>query len=80
MENPEIVIVGGGIGGSALATVLGREGVSVAVLERDLLPIDRVRGEWLAPWGVTEAANLGILDVLRTDAGGFHVPWFVGYD
>jgi 2-polyprenyl-6-methoxyphenol hydroxylase-like FAD-dependent oxidoreductase len=80
MNSPEIAIVGGGIGGSALATVLARQGLSVVVLERDLHPIDRVRGEWIAPWGVTEAANLEILDILRTDAGGFHVPWVVGYD
>jgi 2-polyprenyl-6-methoxyphenol hydroxylase-like FAD-dependent oxidoreductase len=80
MENPEIAIVGGGIGGSALATVLARQGLSVAVLERDLHPVDRVRGEWMAPWGVTEAADLEILDILRADAGGFHVPWVVSYD
>jgi 2-polyprenyl-6-methoxyphenol hydroxylase-like FAD-dependent oxidoreductase len=80
MNSPEIAIVGGGIGGGALATVLARQGLSVAVLERDLHPVDRVRGEWMAPWGVTEAANLEILDILRTDAGGFHVPWVVNYD
>ncbi len=80
MESPEIAIVGGGIGGGALATVLARHGLSVAVLERDLQPVDRVRGEWMAPWGITEAANLEILDILRVDAGGFHVPWVVGYD
>jgi 2-polyprenyl-6-methoxyphenol hydroxylase-like FAD-dependent oxidoreductase len=72
--------VGGGIGGGALATVLARHGLSVAVLERDLHPVDRVRGEWMAPWGVTEAASLEILDILRADASGFHVPWVVGYD
>jgi 2-polyprenyl-6-methoxyphenol hydroxylase-like FAD-dependent oxidoreductase len=80
MESPEVAIVGGGIGGGALATVLAAQGVSVAVLERDMQPIDCVRGEWMAPWGVTEADALGILDILRTKAGGFYVPWVVGYD
>jgi 2-polyprenyl-6-methoxyphenol hydroxylase-like FAD-dependent oxidoreductase len=80
MESPDIVIVGGGIGGGALATVLARHGLTVAVLERDPHPVDRVRGEWMAPWGVTEAATLGILDILRTGAGGFHVPLVVNYD
>jgi len=47
----DIVIVGGGIAGGALATVLAREGVAVAVLERDLEPIDRVRGEFRDAWG-----------------------------
>ena len=35
-DAPEIVIVGGGIGGGALATVLARQGLSVVVIERDL--------------------------------------------
>lgn len=65
MNNPEIAVVGGGIGGSALATVLARKGLSVVVLERDLCPIDRVRDEWMAPWGVTKAASLEILDILQ---------------
>ena len=65
IDEPEIAIVGGGIGGAALATVLTRRGLSVAVLERDLRHIDRVRGEFMAPWGVAEAASLGLLEVLR---------------
>ena len=44
----DVVIVGGGIAGDALAAVLARGGVAVAVLERDPMPIDRVRGEFMA--------------------------------
>jgi 2-polyprenyl-6-methoxyphenol hydroxylase-like FAD-dependent oxidoreductase len=79
-DAPEIVIVGAGIGGSALATVLARQGLSVAVLERDLRAVDRVRGEFMAPWGVTEADRLGVLGILREEAGGFYVPVVIGYD
>ena len=79
IDEPEVAIVGGGIGGGALATVLARSGLSVAVLERDLRAVDRVRGEFMAPWGVAEAARLGVLDVLR-DTGGVHATRFVGYD
>jgi choline dehydrogenase-like flavoprotein len=46
LEAPEIVIVGGGIAGSALATVLARAGLSIVVLERELAHIDQVRGEY----------------------------------
>ena len=40
----DVVMIGGGIGGGALAAVLARGGVTVAVLERDPVPIDRVSG------------------------------------
>jgi len=56
----DVVIVGGGIAGSALAIVLAKEGIAVAVLERDLASVDRVRGEWMAPWGAAELKRLGL--------------------
>lgn len=73
-----VVIVGGGIAGSALATVLARSGVTVAVLERDLEPVDRVRGEFMAPWGVVELKRLGLLEALERSGGVFsryNVPY-----
>jgi menaquinone-9 beta-reductase len=59
--------------------VLARRGLSVAVLERDLRAVDRVRGEFMAPWGVAEAARLDLLDILR-GTGGVHATRFIGYD
>jgi hypothetical protein len=79
LDAPEIAVVGGGIAGSALAAVLARNGLSVVVLERDPRPVDRVRGEYMQPWGVGEAAQLELLPVLR-DAGGFCIPRSIGYD
>ena len=78
-EAPEVVIVGGGIAGCALATVLARDGRSVVILERELVPVDQVRGEFLAVWGVAEASQLGLLNALIA-AGGFHTPRSVSYD
>ena len=52
-----------------MATVLARSGVSVLLLERDLVCRDRVRGETLFPWGVAELQRIGLSDVL-VDAGG----------
>jgi 2-polyprenyl-6-methoxyphenol hydroxylase-like FAD-dependent oxidoreductase len=69
----DVVVVGGGIAGSALATTLARGGLGVAVLERDLQPVDRVRGEFMAPWGVVELKKLGLLDTLITAGGVFSV-------
>ena len=66
----DVVIVGGGIGGGALAYVLAREGIAVTVLERDLAPTDRVRGEYIVPWGVAELKRLGLLDCLLAAFAG----------
>lgn len=72
MTNLDVVVAGAGIGGSALAIVLARAGLSVVVLEKETEYKDRVRGEWLAPWGVAEAKRIGIYDTLR-EAGGHHL-------
>jgi len=74
----DVVIVGAGVAGGALATRLARDGLSVLILERSRVHIDRIRGEWLAPWGVHEAAQLGIVDELVA-AGGNYVSKFVRY-
>ena len=50
----DVVIVGGGIAGSALAAVLARDGFDVLVLERQTSYRDKVRGETLLCWGVAE--------------------------
>ncbi|MBV8868554.1 MAG: FAD-dependent monooxygenase [Acetobacteraceae bacterium] len=78
-RSPEIVVVGAGVGGGAIAFALAQAGLSVTVLERSERHVDRVRGEWLAPWGVAEAATLGLIDALRA-AGGQHLIRDVHYD
>jgi 2-polyprenyl-6-methoxyphenol hydroxylase-like FAD-dependent oxidoreductase len=79
LKSYDLIIAGGGIAGSALAIVMARAGKSVLLLEP--LPVfqDRVRGEWLAPWGVAETRRLGLYDLLRK-AGGHHVLRHVTYD
>src|SRR4029450_6571339 len=63
-ESFEVVVIGGGIAGNALATVLARAGKAVLVLERSTVYRDRVRGELFQPWGVAEARRLGLHEVL----------------
>jgi 2-polyprenyl-6-methoxyphenol hydroxylase-like FAD-dependent oxidoreductase len=78
-EFHEVVIVGGGIGGSALASVLARRGVDVLLLEQTEVFEDRVRGEWIAPWGVVETQRVGLYDTL-VKAGGHHIGRHITYD
>lgn len=75
----DLVIVGGGIDGSALAAVMARAGRKVLLLEKSAQYEDRVRGEWIAPWGVTETKRVGLYDLLMS-AGGHHIAEHVTYD
>jgi 2-polyprenyl-6-methoxyphenol hydroxylase-like FAD-dependent oxidoreductase len=64
----DVVVVGGGIAGASLAYALASEGIGVTVLEATVAYEDRVRGESMQAWGVQEARNLGVEQVLL-DAG-----------
>jgi 2-polyprenyl-6-methoxyphenol hydroxylase-like FAD-dependent oxidoreductase len=75
----DVVIVGGGIAGSALATVLARDGYEVLVLERQTTYRDKVRGEVLCCWGVAEMLGLDLEKPLL-DAGGSYATRLVFHD
>jgi 2-polyprenyl-6-methoxyphenol hydroxylase-like FAD-dependent oxidoreductase len=77
--SPEVVIIGGGVGGGALATVLARSGLDVVVLERESTYPDRVRGEYIAPWGVAEFKRLGLVELLKSN-GALNVERNIPYD
>src|SRR5579863_7367279 len=70
----DVVTVGGGMGAAALAIAMARGGARVLVLERETKFRDRVRGEGLVPWGVAEARELGIADLLLQTCAR-EVPW-----
>ncbi|WWD04644.1 hypothetical protein V865_002715 [Kwoniella europaea PYCC6329] len=61
---PEIIIIGAGVIGCALAYSLSQSGRSVVLLERDLSEPDRIVGELLQPGGVAALEELGMADVL----------------
>jgi 2-polyprenyl-6-methoxyphenol hydroxylase-like FAD-dependent oxidoreductase len=72
----DIITVGGGLAGAALAKAMAERGCRVLVVERETRFKDRVRGEWLAPWGVAEAKDLGIYEILMQEGGGYHPVWW----
>ena len=70
----DIITIGGGLGGAALAKVMAERGARVLVLESETRFRDRVRGEVMVSWGVAEAKELGIYDSMRA-AGGKEIEW-----
>jgi menaquinone-9 beta-reductase len=69
----DLITVGGGIGGAALAGALAERGAGVLVLERETKFKDRVHGEGFVPWGVEEARRLVLYEILRDQGGGLEV-------
>jgi 2-polyprenyl-6-methoxyphenol hydroxylase-like FAD-dependent oxidoreductase len=48
---------------------MAEHGARVLVIERETQFKDRVRGEFLSPWGVEEARTLGIYELIRDNCG-----------
>jgi 2-polyprenyl-6-methoxyphenol hydroxylase-like FAD-dependent oxidoreductase len=62
--NPDFLIVGAGIAGSALAVGLHQKGFNVCLVEREAAPRDRFKGEYLQPFAVKELIKLGFEELL----------------
>ncbi|KAB2594819.1 squalene monooxygenase-like [Pyrus ussuriensis x Pyrus communis] len=62
-KSTDVVIVGAGVAGAALAYTLGKEGRRVHVIERDLSEPDRIVGELLQPGGYLKLIELGLEDL-----------------
>jgi 2-polyprenyl-6-methoxyphenol hydroxylase-like FAD-dependent oxidoreductase len=56
----DLIVVGGGLGGSSLSKAMAESGARVLLLEREEQFRDRVRGEAMWPWGFAELQALGI--------------------
>jgi 2-polyprenyl-6-methoxyphenol hydroxylase-like FAD-dependent oxidoreductase len=76
----DVIIIGGGIAGSAAAIRLARAGYAVAVLEKEAEYIDRVRGECMVHWGYEQAIAMGIGDILGNTPGASFVTRLMAYD
>jgi 2-polyprenyl-6-methoxyphenol hydroxylase-like FAD-dependent oxidoreductase len=69
MADYDIICVGGGVGGSSLAKSMAQAGHRVLVVEREKSFRDRVRGEYMAPWGVADAKRLGVYEAIVASGG-----------
>ena len=81
-ETYDVITIGGGLAGAALAKRLAENGVRVLVLEREVAFRDRVRGEQMHCWGVAEARTLGLYELLLGTCGHEVRYWsdqFVGF-
>ncbi len=67
-DRPEIVIVGGGIGGLTLSLALARHGLASIILEQRAEFSELGAGIQLGPNAVRILSNLGIADELRSQA------------
>src|SRR5260370_1837513 len=70
----DIITVGGGLAASSFAKSMAERGAKVLILEQEKHFKDRVRGEYIVTWGVAEARELGILDLLRQSCAS-ELPW-----
>jgi len=60
----DVLIVGGGIAGSSLAILLGREGINVELFERGHFPREKACGEGIMPAGVGVLEKLGVAEAV----------------
>src|SRR5882724_9574373 len=75
----DVVVVGAGVAGGALAANLARNGLDVVVLERKSEYVDVVRGEVLTPWGIAEANRMGLHESLL-EGGLWTLRWWHQWD
>ncbi|KAK8714468.1 hypothetical protein V6N13_149659 [Hibiscus sabdariffa] len=61
----DVIIVGAGVAGAALAYSLGKDGRRVRVIERDLNAPRRISGEGLMPGGYLKLIELGLEDCVE---------------
>jgi geranylgeranyl reductase family protein len=64
----DVIIVGGGPAGSALAWDLARRGVTPLLLDRSRFPREKVCGDYVEPRGLRIIQKMGCLDCLQADS------------
>lgn len=65
MSHFDAIVVGAGVVGPPLATVLARQGRKVLIVERDWLKPDRIVGELMQPGGLRALASMGLASTVN---------------
>jgi 2-polyprenyl-6-methoxyphenol hydroxylase-like FAD-dependent oxidoreductase len=76
----DVVVIGGGVAGCAVAARLAGAGRAVLVLERERAYRDQVRGEGLVNWGYEQAVDMGLGDAVLGAADASPITRLVNYD
>ena len=64
MTRPELLVIGGGPAGAALAALAADRGVRTLLLEKDRFPRDKVCGEFVSAEGCAVLERLGVFDTI----------------
>ncbi len=86
MENPTVLVVGGGPGGASCAYWMARDGLDVHLVEKKTYPREKACGDGLTPRAVKQLLDMGFdfdaldlprVDGLRAYAGDLviEMPW-----
>lgn len=66
MRIKDVIVIGAGPAGSAMATLLAQEGYSVLLLEKGVFPRDKVCGDFVSPKGLFHLKKLGCYEEIAS--------------
>lgn len=76
----DVIVVGAGVVGPAIATALARQGRKVLIVERSWAPPDRIVGELMQPAGVKALVELGMAKAFNNieaiPCHGYYIKYF----
>jgi squalene monooxygenase len=79
IQDWDVVVVGAGVAGCAVAISLARQGYEVLLLERSLKEPDRIVGELMQPGGIAALEELGLYSCVQGIGAmavkGYHIYW-----